>query len=109
MNQDPNPYQKPESEEPPEKSNGHIAKGFGFALLANVGLVFLSSPFESIWIVTLFAIGLVQLLVLVPLAIYFNLKKESKTVQGILILAGITFLLNAGCYGLVFASLGNLH
>jgi hypothetical protein len=52
-----------------------------------------------------FAIGVVQFLYLLP-AIFF-LRQKKGIVQGILIGAGITFLVNCACFGYVITSLGN--
>lgn len=48
-------------------------------------------------------IGLLQLVWLGPLALYFRHAGKIETVKGIAIIAGITFLLNAACWGLVYA------
>ncbi len=50
-----------------------------------------------------FAIGLVQLIFIIPAIIYW--RKNTGIVQGLLIIAAITFLLNAACFGLVMYSL----
>ena len=54
----------------------------------------------------LLGIGIVQLAWILPL--YFSLRNrgETETAKGLLIGAGITFLLNAGCRGVVMTSLG---
>lgn len=51
--------------------------------------------------IALFFIGVAQLLYVVPALIIG--RKNSALMQGILIAAGVTFLLNAACYGLVLS------
>jgi hypothetical protein len=52
--------------------------------------------------VGLVAIGLLQAVWMVPAYLYYRKAGESETTQGILLIAGIVFLLNAACWGLVF-------
>ncbi len=56
-------------------------------------------------IISSFFIWLIQFIYVIPMAIYF--KKESKTLKGILIASGITFLLGGGICGLIM--LPNMH
>jgi hypothetical protein len=51
-----------------------------------------------------FGIGIVQLVYIVPALIIC--RKTPGLVQGLLIAAGVTFLLNAACFGYVMISLG---
>jgi hypothetical protein len=46
---------------------------------------------------------LVQLAWIVPVCLSYRAKGETETVKGIAIIAAITFLLNAGCWGVVFS------
>jgi hypothetical protein len=55
----------------------------------------------------LLGIGVVQAAWVVPLWFHFRRIGETETAKGILIMASIIFLLNAGCWGFV-ASL-NFH
>ena len=62
-----------------------------------MGLVLLG----SIGLFVLGGIGVVQTAWIIPLWRYFRRMGETETVKGILIMASIIFLLNAGCWGLV--------
>jgi hypothetical protein len=75
-----------------DKHTSQVWKGIGITLLLNL-LPFIYPP-------ALFAIGVVQLIYMIPAMIIF--RKESGVVQGMLIAMGITFLLNAACFGIVF-------
>ena len=57
----------------------------------------------------LVVIGLVQLLYLIPAWIILRVKGQKRTALGIVICAAITFLLNAGCWGLIAVMFQNLH
>lgn len=82
--------------EPPRRHGVEIWKGIGLtALLHLIPLVF-----PALY----FGIGIVQFLYLIPALILC--RKNSGMQQGILIAAGITFLLNAACFGFVFVSIG---
>lgn len=80
---------------PPFPKTSGIGKGIGILALLHLILIVYPTAY--------FAIGLVQLLYVIPALIYF--RKRTPVLQGILIGAGITFLLNAACFGIVFASL----
>jgi hypothetical protein len=58
-------------------------------------------------IVVPLAIGLIQAAWIVPMVLSFRKSGKSETAKGILIAATITFLLNAGCWGLVATSLSS--
>jgi len=77
--------------EPPPHKRGRIWKG----LLILLALHLLPLAFPPLY----FGIGIVQIVYGVPAAIL--LRKEPSTAQGILIGMGITFLLNAACFGIV--------
>ncbi|MFF2157493.1 hypothetical protein ACFVVQ_19545 [Paenibacillus chitinolyticus] len=73
-----------------------VWKGIGWVALGHL-----------LWLFALpmyFGIGIVQMLYVLPLLLIFS--KRTAIVQGILIGAGITFLLNAACFGYVMFSLG---
>ncbi|MGE6230196.1 hypothetical protein [Paenibacillus chitinolyticus] len=73
-----------------------VWKGIGWVALGHL-----------LWLFALpmyFGIGIVQMLYVLPLLLIFS--KRAAVVQGILIGAGITFLLNAACFGYVMFSLG---
>ena len=42
-------------------------------------------------------VGLVQLVYLIPIALYFRRRQQPQTIKGLIIIASITFLLNAAC------------
>ncbi|GBG10693.1 hypothetical protein PAT3040_05445 [Paenibacillus agaridevorans] len=65
----------------------------GIGLLAVLHLLLFLFP------VSFFFIGVVQLLYLLPAIIIC--RKRGGIVQGLLIGAGVTFLLNAACFGIV--------
>ena len=77
---------------------GSVARGVVFAISLNIALFVLV---VLLYPVALFACGVVQLLWLVPLYFYFRSAGESETTKGVLIVAGLCFLLNAACWGLV--------
>ena len=66
--------------------------GFGFALNA-VGSFALGT-------IILIGIGVVQLLWMVPAYRVYRRRGETETAKGLLIVAGLVFLLNASCWGL---------
>lgn len=50
-------------------------------------------------------VGVAQLVYVVPLLIYAALSGKIKLLQGVLVAAGVTFLVNAACFGIVLGSL----
>jgi hypothetical protein len=52
-------------------------------------------------LVVILGIGIVQAAWIVPLWLYYRRAGEMETVKGLLITAGVIFLLNAGCWGVV--------
>jgi hypothetical protein len=79
---------------PSGKSPGHIKQVWlGIGLLTVLHLLLFLFP------IAFFFISVVQIIYLIPAIIIF--RKKSGIVQGLLIGAGITFLLNAACFGLV--------
>jgi len=54
------------------------------------------------------AIGASQLAYMVPAVVIAAVKRERGIVKGLLIVAGVTFLLNAACFGFFFATF-SLH
>jgi hypothetical protein len=84
---------------PSGKSPGHIKQVWlGIGLLTVLHLLLFLFP------IAFFFISVVQIIYLIPAILIF--RKKSGIVQGLLIGAGITFLLNAACFGLVIS--GNL-
>jgi hypothetical protein len=89
------------------KSEGSIWAGFGLAAAVNVGAMIVGALTVTIvvGIFILMGIGLVQVAWIVPMALRFRASGRRETMKGVIIAAAITFLLNAGCWGLV-ASIG---
>jgi len=54
-----------------------------------------------------FGIGITQLIYVIPGIIYFRRHGKPLIAKGIIIGASITFLLNAACFGVLFALLSN--
>lgn len=72
-----------------------------------IGLTFLLHGFLFIYPPALVLIGLNQFLYLLPILIWAGIKRKKGLFQGILIAAGITFLINAACFGIFFYSFLN--
>jgi hypothetical protein len=88
---------------------GSVAKGAWLAVGAAIGAVVLILMGGDHWprnaqgvvLGALLGIGAVQALWVVPLWLYYRRAGETETVRGILGAAGVIFLLNAGCWGIV--------
>jgi hypothetical protein len=82
--------------------------GFGLVLLCHliwlllygIGLLFLPESDSSAFLAAYLMIGVTQLVYVLPLAVYSGFKNK-QLLQGILLAALVTFLLNAACFGLV--------
>ena len=91
---------------PQGSETGEVFLGMGLTLLLHflqVPLGFLTGGIGFV------AIGLTQLLYVIPAIIIASRKGRKGIVKGLIIMAGITFLLNAACWGFmlaVFTSLG---
>jgi hypothetical protein len=88
---------------------GNMAKGFGIGLILDMAgfLASLVVGFLLVFLGGLFilaAFGLLQLAWLVPFYLMFKRQGETETAKGILVTAGIVFLLNAACDGVLFTS-----
>jgi len=88
------------SASPPDKDNSpkyavQVWKGIG--LLAGLHLLTFVIPMSFLFI------GVVQVLYLIPALIFCN--KNTGMQQGLLIGAGVTFLLNAACFGYFIANM----
>jgi len=87
----------------PLHDRGSILRGFGIAAAVNVGAVILGAitivAFVGIFL--LLGIGLIQAAWIIPLIVHFRKMGKPETAKGVIIAAAITFLLNAGCYGLI--------
>ena len=76
-----------------------IGLGLTFGAIV-VGLV--SAAFTGgITAIVLLGIGVLQAAWIVPLVRSYRTKGETETAKGLLIAAGIVFLLNASCWGVV--------
>jgi hypothetical protein len=73
----------------PQREKTHVGRGIGLGFLLHLILLIYPAAF--------IAIGIVQLVYILPAIMIF--RKHPGMVQGLLIAAGITFLLNAACYG----------
>ncbi|MBE1442989.1 hypothetical protein [Paenibacillus sp. OAS669] len=89
--------QRPPTQPPPQNHTLQVLKGIGLLLLLHL-LLFLVP-------VAIFFISVAQLVYLIPALIL--LRKNKGIFQGLLIGAGITFLLNAACFGLLLG--GNIR
>lgn len=69
-----------------------------------IALALFLSPVVPGGVVFLVGIGLTQLLYLIPAFVVFLVKRRPRSAIGVSILAGVTFLLNAACFGLVARS-----
>ena len=67
--------------------------------------------FLQIGLVLLLGVGLVQVVYIIPAFIIARNRGETGIAKGLLIGAGITFLLNATCFGVMIFSLskGSMH
>jgi hypothetical protein len=92
------------------QQKGSVPAGLGLGCLFQIGvllLIFLISlglngkgPLEFI--------GLFQLLPFIPAVLHFSRRKQTRTVQGLVIQAGIGFLLGSIC-GVLLSGLGNMR
>lgn len=94
--------------EPYEPSTGSIGKGMVLVILFTVG--FLVGNFVMGFMPVLgaflafgsFGIGVTQILWIAPMAYFF--RHQKRTVQGLLIGAGLVFLLNGACFAILLTS-----
>ena len=94
-------------------NEGSWLKGIGLTVLAFLlggGVLFgigslVSGGYQEIFLVPLTVMGLTQVLWVAPLAIWA--RNEKKTLWGILVTAGVIFLLNGACWGSI-ALMGGL-
>ena len=111
MIDEPQPEEPGKQPERPEyfqvtKSEGSVWSGIGQALLLHliqVPLGFVSAGISLIFI------GVSQLLYIVPAILIYKRSGQSEIVKGLIIVAAVTFLLNATCTVLFFASLATMH
>ncbi len=81
----------------PREEVGSQARGFGYLVIGHVVLALLGGALQG----AIFFIGVVQMIYAVPMMIILAVQGQSATVSGVALGAGITFLLNAACFGLV--------
>jgi hypothetical protein len=75
-----------------------IVVGCTFGALVGAGMIAaIAAPLALL----LLGIGVVQLLWIIPLSVHYRRIGETETFKGIVIMASIVFLLNAGCWGFV--------
>jgi hypothetical protein len=92
---------------PPPSTSGikdGVMRGFLLGLLAHTLQVILGALTSGI---SIFAIGLSQLIYMLPLYIYMKRQGLLLTAKGFLICMGITFLLNTACVGILIIALSN--
>lgn len=89
------PGDTPPSTEKPDS----VRHGLGMLVLLHMFQLPLAA--FSAWIV----IGLSQLIYVLPFTIYLWRDGRKQSVKGMLIGAGITFLLNTACFGIVISTL----
>jgi hypothetical protein len=81
-----------------------ISMGLTIAALVVIGLLSIAgarAQFGGVFVL-IFGIGIVQAAWIIPLWVHYDKVGESETAKGILITAALIFLLNAGCWGLVW-------
>ena len=86
----------------PPSAGGSVGKGILWAIIA---LVIAAMGSVVAMGIPLLFIGVVQLAWVIPMVIHFRKKGAPQTANGILIFAGLTFLLNATCWGVVAGGL----
>jgi hypothetical protein len=101
-------------DEPKPKFEGGNRDGVGIGLLIGIGLHIVAGGLILLAISlvdqeysagALVVCGLTQLIYLVPAMLIERSKQRPKIVRGIVLVAAITFLLNASCWGLVMGTL----
>ena len=95
----------------PAASSGSIGKGVGIGALLTLAGALVSVPLLVVYIgyIMLVGIGLAQALWMVPAYRRYRKRGETETAKGLLIVAGLVFLLNASCWGVVVTNSPGLH
>jgi hypothetical protein len=93
-------------DDPTPASTGSIARGLGIGALLTLGgaLASLLLMVIVIGFVLFFGIGLAQLIWMIPAYRRYAKRGETETAKGLLIVAGLVFLLNATCWGVLTTS-----
>ena len=85
------PLPPPVPQEHPERNT--FLRGFGFVMLLHLALF----P-------VLFIVGVTQLAYVIPIAIRARNRGHTARLQGVLVAAGLTFLLNGLCFVALFSN-----
>ncbi len=83
------------------RSKGHRGKGIGLLMLGHLILLAAGTALRD---PVIFFIGVTQLIYAIPMMIIYGSLGENRTVSGLALGAGITFLLNAAGFGIVRGS-----
>jgi hypothetical protein len=85
---------------------GSLGRGIGMGALFTLGGAVGSGLLMTVVIgfVLFFGIGLSQAIWMVPAYLHYKRRGETETAKGILIVAGIVFLLNASCWGVLMTN-----
>ena len=89
-------------QEKEERHSKEVLKGIGLTALLHLICAAVSFVFPF----AIFTIGVVQLAYIIPATLIYWQKGRIGIVQGLLIGAGVTFLLNAACFGYVISVIG---
>ncbi len=90
-------------------------QGVGIGVLIGIGLQFVLGGGLLLMLgivgpdlapIAIVCVGITQLVYMVPAMVLAHIKKQPGIVKGVAIITAITFLLNAGCFGLI--ALGSL-
>ena len=82
--------------QPPEEDSIWVGLFLGFTCVVLSLLLGAFIPWGIL------AVGLTQLVFQGPLVVYFHKAEKTKTMMGVVIIACLTILLNASCWGLVY-------
>lgn len=96
------PYRPAPPAAVPQSRSGDVWRGIGLTFLLHLSQIVIAVVSTGI---SLILIGLSQLLYVIPAIIIYSKKGRPGIVKGLIIGAAITFLLNAACFGLIFAAL----
>ena len=83
------------------EDGGSIWRGILIGIGVSIGGLLASAALMAVMVGSylLIGFGLTQLLWVIPLYLYFARNGQKETGKGILIVAGLVFLLNASCWG----------
>ena len=88
------------------EQRGTVGRGVGIGALLTLGGIVASGVLMVVYIgfAMLFGIGVAQLMWIIPAYLRYKKRGETETAKGILIAAGLVFLLNASCWGVLATS-----